>query len=175
MSSNKKYSKQDCIESLQQAAEQFGYSPSRREYDSLDLEPAGSTIGSYFGWNNAKEMAGLKLESGGRNYTDVPEDVSFTQFEWENLSPDKRYRIRRVVEIDKIKIERGCNKCGYDDSSAALDFHHINPEDKELSIGTSLYNGVPIEKLLDEIEKCKVLCSNCHRKLESQKEDYLDF
>lgn len=173
--SEKQYSKEDCIESLQQAAEQFGHSPSMREYDSLCLKPTGSTIRSYFGWNNAKEMAGLRVKAGGRNVTNVPEDASFTQSEWENLSPDKRYEIRRVVEIDKIKIERGCSECSYNDSSAALDFHHINPEDKELSIGTSVYSGVPMEKLLDEIEKCEVLCSNCHRKVESSKEDYLDF
>jgi len=42
-----------------------------------------------------------------------------------------------------------------------LDFHHIDKETKEFTIGT-IKKGSK-EKILKEIDKCVCLCANCHR------------
>lgn len=62
--------------------------------------------------------------------------------------------------INKIKTERGCAVCGYNTHAAALDFNHI--------CGNKLFSisqdpKVAMHKLLAEIDKCEILCANCHR------------
>lgn len=55
-----------------------------------------------------------------------------------------------------------------------LDFHHINPEEKEFTIGK--HRSKSKENLLKEISKCVCLCANCHRKIHAgliNLEDYL--
>ena len=57
-----------------------------------------------------------------------------------------------------------CSCCGiaYNGENAAIfDFHHRNPKTKELNIGQSLES--PMEVLKAELDKCDLVCSNCHR------------
>jgi L-lysine 2,3-aminomutase len=61
-----------------------------------------------------------------------------------------------------------CSLCP-EDHPAALDFHHLDPSKKELSVTVAVSHGWSRERLLKEIEKCQVLCSNCHRKLHYDK------
>lgn len=55
-----------------------------------------------------------------------------------------------------------CVECGYNKCLGALDFHHINPEEKEFSIGKFKLNSFD-DKMKIELDKCVLLCSNCHR------------
>lgn len=62
-----------------------------------------------------------------------------------------------------------CEICGYSTSICALTFHHINPLFKEFNLsGTGLSKSW--ENLKPELDKCKLLCSNCHFELH-EKED----
>ena len=54
-----------------------------------------------------------------------------------------------------------CQICGYDKCVAALEFHHRDPTKKDFAI--SRFNGTKIEKLKPELDKCALLCANCHR------------
>lgn len=56
-----------------------------------------------------------------------------------------------------------CEKCGYNKSLAALDFHHIDPCKKDFNIGSSIALGLSWETVKKELDKCILLCSNCHR------------
>lgn len=55
-----------------------------------------------------------------------------------------------------------CQKCGYNDSVAALDFHHINPDEKEYNPAYTVVSG-NLELARYELDKCILICSNCHR------------
>lgn len=46
---------------------------------------------------------------------------------------------------------------------AVYDFHHINPEEKKFAISRLWYSP---DELLTEIQKCVLVCSNCHRLIE---------
>ena len=59
-----------------------------------------------------------------------------------------------------------CSGCGEDDP-VALDFHHILDE-KEFGISKMVGDGYSKERIRKELEKCKVLCANCHRKIHSK-------
>lgn len=61
----------------------------------------------------------------------------------------------------EYKKQFSCSKCG-EDHPACIQFHHHN-DDKEFNIAELV--GASKEKLLKEIDKCTVLCANCHFKL----------
>lgn len=51
-----------------------------------------------------------------------------------------------------------CNSCF---PPEVYDFHHLNPEEKDFTIGE--YMGYSLQKLKQEAQKCVLLCANCHR------------
>ena len=61
----------------------------------------------------------------------------------------------------EIKKTMKCQKCGFS-HPAALDFHHKNENEKEYDVSQLVRNGNK-DKILKEIEKCIILCSNCYR------------
>lgn len=66
--------------------------------------------------------------------------------------------------IQEIKSKSSCIKCG-ESHWSCLDFHHKNPEDKVLNIGAMVRDKkYSIEDIQNEIYKCEIICSNCHRK-----------
>lgn len=68
---------------------------------------------------------------------------------------------RNAIKLYLINRAGGkCVKCGYDKCQGALQFHHIDPTQKEFSISRDFSND--IEKLCKEADKCILLCSNCH-------------
>lgn len=66
--------------------------------------------------------------------------------------------------FNNIKLSSKCSICG-ENHIACLDFHHTDPSTKDFDISLMVSNGLSREKILVEISKCIVLCTNCHRKL----------
>lgn len=61
-----------------------------------------------------------------------------------------------------------CSICGYNKCFKAIEFHHKDPKEKECIISKLLYltpNEINIDRLLKELDKCVVVCANCHREL----------
>ena len=68
----------------------------------------------------------------------------------------------RRKKILLVEYKGGCcEKCGYDKNYAAFDFHHINPKNKDPTFKNLRYWSV--EKAKSEVDKCLLLCANCHR------------
>lgn len=71
---------------------------------------------------------------------------------------------RRKLKEKAVEYKGGkCEKCGYDKCIWALDFHHKNPEEKDFSISGSKI--LKWEKVKKELDKCIMVCSNCHREI----------
>ena len=70
-------------------------------------------------------------------------------------------QIRRTVSAYKAK--RGCAHCPEKDP-VCLEFHHVDPDLKDINIADIANKGWGDKRLMSEIEKCEVLCSNCHKK-----------
>ena len=66
-----------------------------------------------------------------------------------------------------IKVFGGkCCICGFNKWQSALEFHHVNPNEKDFSI-TAENTTKAIEKQLKELRKCILVCANCHRGIHS--------
>lgn len=178
-------SESDCIESLREAAEILGKSPTKTEYEDLGLTPAHGTIRRVMGsWNEAKEAAGLETydwrTAGAAEVEPKPDWVELDEDEeWDELSGHQRWyrknkeKSRQLKEHRRRKLVRWvyeykrdyceCERCGEGDP-ACLEFHHVNEEEKEFSVSRRANRGHSIENIRSEIERCEVLCANCHSK-----------
>jgi len=79
-----------------------------------------------------------------------------------------------------------CQICGYKKLNQALELHHLNPEEKELSFGKITASPISWERIVIELRKCVLLCSNCHKEVHAEvsiipesynsfNEDYVDY
>lgn len=70
----------------------------------------------------------------------------------------KRYRQNK---LNAVNYKGGkCIKCGYDKCIDCLEFHHTNPTLKDFTI--SHHKGKILESIKNELDKCILLCKNCH-------------
>ena len=78
----------------------------------------------------------------------------------------RQWQKERKQYIDDYKLSRGCSVCGYNKCAEVLDFHHSDCRkkgEKKFSIASSLKKGISLEIIKEEMNKCVILCANCHR------------
>lgn len=61
-----------------------------------------------------------------------------------------------------------CCVCGYNRCAAALEFHHLDPSKKDFTIAQAYANPKKWVDIVSELEKCVLLCANCHREVHQQ-------
>jgi len=83
------------------------------------------------------------------------------------------YNYRHVKDIRRRNKEKAvalkggkCVKCGYNKSIRALEFHHTDATEKEFNPSGNM--NMAWHKIEKEIEKCILVCSNCHREIHEQ-------
>ena len=92
----------------------------------------------------------------------------------------RKYSSRRLYLIDAVRKRRKrirqmaieykgscCEKCGYNRCIEALEFHHRDSSGKDFSISERGYTRSWI-KVKEELDKCILLCANCHREIHAQ-------
>lgn len=178
------YTEQECIEAVKEAAEKLGESPSERQYQKLDIRPHKATIIRKIGsWDKAKERAGLeKISAIDRqkhevhekpDHVKLPDNVDWKEdlnsrqrWYYKNKEKEKRNARKRGRRIrgwyKQVKKEKKCIECG-ESRPKALEFHHVNPATKKESIYDMVHNKCSIDNIKEEMDKCIVLCANCHR------------
>lgn len=69
---------------------------------------------------------------------------------------------RSIVKQKAIEYLGGkCSSCGYNKCQAALEFHHVNPKEKDKNYHN--FKTEFNERLKNELNKCILLCANCHK------------
>lgn len=72
---------------------------------------------------------------------------------------------RKLIKEKSINHKGGkCEICGYSRCKNALEFHHASTGKKEFGVSAKGYTR-SWEKVREEIEKCLLLCANCHREV----------
>ena len=78
----------------------------------------------------------------------------------------KRNKVRVAEFIESYKRERECADCGFSGKEFpyVLDFDHIRGgTQKKFNIGSWSRSVLSVEAITREIEKCQLVCANCHR------------
>ena len=79
----------------------------------------------------------------------------------------KNYRQRlkeKAIEYKGGKCQH--NNCGYNKCNRALEFHHLDPNEKDF--GISSYTTLSWDKIKKELDKCILVCANCHREIHDE-------
>lgn len=102
-------------------------------------------------------------KQGGANrqicYDCLPEDIGSHQ------ERNKATKFLISQKLEKEKVNRGCDICGYNACGAALDWHHPN-DDKEFTPSRiAVCNRETLNQYYAETQKCQLLCANCHREI----------
>jgi len=82
-----------------------------------------------------------------------------------NAARKMEWQRRRQLEIRAwwaaLKATKSCERCG-ERAPECLQFHHIDRASKDIELSIAASRGWSKQRILAEIEKCEVLCANCH-------------
>lgn len=70
-----------------------------------------------------------------------------------------------VLNLIKQRYGESCTFCGYNKCYDSLDFHHNSKQEKEYTPARIIKSHKNIEEIFKELDKCILICSNCHREL----------
>ncbi len=73
----------------------------------------------------------------------------------------KKWKDKKRQFVLNYKSSHPCVICG-ESRTACLDFHHVN-NDKDGNISRMVIDGYSLDRIQKEIDKCIVVCANCHR------------
>jgi len=112
----------------------------------------------------------------------INKEKSIFSIDYKDLTSDqkkilnKRYyesalKVRRDKRKKQLVLKYGgkCIKCGYDNNLSNLCFHHKDPSTKLFEINAYSIAGKPIIKLIEEADKCELLCFHCHNDIHYSK------
>lgn len=94
-----------------------------------------------------------------------PERTREQNRRWRNENKEKartannKLNASRTRFLRDYKLSKGCMDCGYNEYPEVLEFDHLR--DKMFQLGSGSRNAW--HKVLEEIDKCEVVCANCHR------------
>ncbi|MEO0776192.1 MAG: hypothetical protein AAF146_06500 [Bacteroidota bacterium] len=69
--------------------------------------------------------------------------------------------LRRKLKLIDM-MGGGCSKCAYSTNISALHFHHVDSTTKQFKLDARILSNRSWEAILQEVEKCVLLCANCH-------------
>jgi len=125
-------------------------------------------IKDYYNEGNSCQKTADKFGVGKttvRSYVDIRVKRKRSDEEIRAARVEAVQRRRHKVKQMAIDYKGGCcQECGYDKYNGALEFHHLDPNEKDFSLG---YKGhcTAWEKVKKELDKCVLLCSNCHKEV----------
>ena len=83
----------------------------------------------------------------------------------------RQYHKEKRIELKEKALQyKGgcCSNCGYDKCNDALEFHHTDESKKRFNISKNIFTSKRWATILEELDKCILLCSNCHRELHAK-------
>ena len=89
---------------------------------------------------------------------------SFNNVYYQSYLAQQKRGLTRKLEL--LKLHGGaCKKCNYKKNFAALEFHHTDSATKNFQLDLRSLSNRRWEVVLEEADKCILLCSNCHAEL----------
>lgn len=79
----------------------------------------------------------------------------------QTYSEQQKRGVKKKLDLISLRGSK-CEICGYSKNLAALQFHHLDPNGKDSNMDMRKLSNSKWEWCLSEIEKCQLLCANCH-------------
>src|SRR3989344_9205527 len=102
-------------------------------------------------------------------YKDPEERRSYRRKWYKNNKQSEKLHIKKRKLRIRRWFEEYKNTLKYilcsESHPAVIDFHHKKWEEKERGIAQMVGYGYSIKKIKKDINKCQIVCSNCHRKI----------
>lgn len=90
--------------------------------------------------------------------------INYTDEERKVINYNRVRDYRQKLKERSIEYKGGkCEKCGYNKCNGALEFHHLDPKEKDFGVGQ--YSTLSWNKIQRELDKCIMVCANCHREI----------
>lgn len=157
-----------------QGIAQFGQSAGLGHQRSAGSNPATLTTKICSKCQKEKPMNEFRWRNRTKGYRSCWCKSCFSLYEkekWKDQTDNRRNkhrqqqlsrRSRNINHIWKYLSGKCCVECGIT-NLIVLEFDHIEPNDKCGNISDLARDGYSIKNLQREMEKCQVLCANCHR------------
>ena len=133
----------------------------------LDETLVKDMIEFYRAGNSARKTA----EKFGVSKTSV---LDYNKPKEEKRAREKKMSAKNVIAVRKRRkklkdmsisyMGGACQECGYHKCKEALEFHHLDPNEKDFGISKNGYTR-SWEKVKIELDKCIMVCANCHREI----------
>lgn len=112
--------------------------------------------------NNREQILAREREkylADPEKYKEYQKEYRKKNRQWitEKNKQKRKDKLQLLIEL----LGNKCAKCAQQFPDCVYDFHHIDPETKLFTIGEHM--GKAIKTLKQEVSKCLLLCSNCHR------------
>ena len=143
-------------------------------------ERLGRSVGSLRYWLDRYKLATVRARSAlppGPRPKRVPRicrrhgEVTFIlegrgSYRCTRCRQDRVAEHRRRTKARLVAEAGGCCAiCGYDAYTGALEFHHVDPTEKQFGLAQRGFTR-SLEAAREEARKCVLLCSNCHAEVE---------
>lgn len=120
------------------------------------------------------EQCNMVLSGKQRKYCSNKCKHNMINNKFQNYKAQQNRGTRRKIELVILKGGK-CQRCGYFKNLSALCFHHRNESDKRMKLTIRELSNNNVQALMDEVEKCDLLCHNCHMEIHhSQHDDWWD-
>lgn len=117
---------------------------------------------------NIKKVAyqlGISYDTA-RKYVILKERQIVGSEDWKKKNSNNVIEWRKRKKIELVEYKGGeCEICGYKKSFRALEFHHKDPSKKDFTISGKSWS---FERLKIEVDKCILVCSNCHAEIHDE-------
>jgi len=130
--------------------------------EGLDTLSNVREINELFGGSSVAEQLAVAQLQGYTMQCMAEKRTYADRAEYLKKAVAKRRKKLRMMAIAYLGNQ--CQMCGYNKCKSALDFHHRNPKMKDFGLSQ---NGMTRswEKTKTELEKCVLVCANCHREI----------
>jgi len=110
-------------------------------------------------WKKYRENNKERLSSNFHTWKSKPENMERLKELWAQRDKSREKRLREILNTLK---DAPCQDCEIEYPPYVLDFDHRPGETKLFNVGY-LSKAGSVKRLLEEIEKCDLVCANCHR------------
>lgn len=110
-------------------------------------------------WQKYKKENPEKVAEDFQKWKSIPGNMERLKILWAQRDKDREKRFREILKVIK---DAPCQDCGIKYPPYVLDFDHRPGEIKLFNVGRTSKAG-SLKRLLEEIAKCDLVCSNCHR------------